>query len=368
LRVIQLNSFEQIHEFGVCWSDLLHNSKDNNVFMTLDWLTTWWKHYGTNRKLVLLIVEDNKEVLAVAPLMETAYSVFRLRLRILEFIGTPSSDYHALILTEKSPICARMLLNYIRERMTAWGCMELKDIPENTETARVLRTISGQPLKLRERKMDLCPTIPLPRTFEEYLRELGRSTRKKLGQWERRLGSNHRVEIRRYDEIASLEEAMKTFFDLHQKRFQSMGAQGLFAEESFRNFHLEMAKRFAEKGWLRLYFLTVDGEAVSAAYAFSYRNKLYYYLPGFDPKYSEYGIGNLTTKHLVRLGIEEGLEELDLMRGDHPYKAHWNTIVRRNIELSAIRWRPVPKAYDWLLKSDVLPLVSKRLRKQARPQ
>ncbi len=365
MRVIHLNRFEQIREFGICWNDLLDSSKDNHVFMTWEWLTTWWKHYGSDRKLILLIVEDNKKVLAAAPLMETTYRLFGLKLRNIEFVGTPSSDYHTLILTEKNLACARMLVNYVRERLTTWDCIELKDIPEESETARILRSIRREQLKLKERRFDLCPYIPLPERLEEYLLRLGKSTRKKLGQWERRLRREHKVEIKNYDDIGSVEEAMKTFFDLHQKRFQSIGLPGLFANKTFQNFHLEVARRFAERRWLRLYFLTVDDNPISADYAFSYRNRLYDYLSGFDPKYSRYGAGNLSTKHLVRISIEEGLKEFDLMRGDHPYKIHWSTMDRANIELSATRWRPIPKIYEWLLKSNIMPSLSSWLRRRA---
>lgn len=331
--------------------------------MTLEWLIAWWNYYGTNRELVLLVVEDNNRALAVAPLMSTTYALSRFKLRKIEFIGTPSSDYHTFLFGDESLLCARMLLEYIKERLPAWDCMEMKDMPQSSVTARVLRAVSGESLELKERKMDLCPSIPLPVTFEEYFRKLGRSTRKKLRQWERRLRRDYKAEIREYHKMGSIEEAMRIFFELHQKRWQAKHGLGLFADRTFCDFHLEVAKRFAEKGWLRLYFLTANDEAVSAAYAFSYQNKLYYYLCGFDPRYSKYGVGNLMTKHLVRISIEEGLTELDLMRGDHPHKRHWNTIVRRNIELNATRWRPVPKVYNWMMRSDLLPILSERLYK-----
>lgn len=365
LRVIRLNNFERINEYGVHWNDLLDSSKDNHIFMTLEWLATWWKYYGNNRRLVLLIVEDNKKVLAVAPLMETTYTLFGFKLTNIEFVGTPSSDYHTFILVGKNLMCTKALLTYIKEHLTAWDCVELKNVPKHTETANILRSLARDPLNLKESVLDLCPYVPLPSTFEEYRRNLGRSSRKKLGQFERRLKRKHKVEIREYDEMGSVEEAMKTFFYLHQKRWQAKGAPGLFADRVFRDFHLEVAKRFAERGWLRLLFLTVDEEAVSAEYSFSYRNKVYAYLCGFDPRYSDYSVGNLSTGHLIRTCIEDGLAEFDLMRGGHPHKIHWNAKIRENVEFVATRWRPTPKAYEWLVRSNVMPSLSSWLRKRA---
>lgn len=365
MRVIQLDSFDQIGEFGVRWNDLLKNSRDNNIFMTWEWLTTWWKYYRTNRELVLLIVEDNRKIIAAAPLMVSTYRLFGFRLGIMEFIGTPAADYHAFMLAERSLSCARAFLSYIKEHLVTWDCMALKEIPGDTETASVLRASSKAPLKLKERPLDLCPSILLPSTFEEYFRYLGRAKRKKLGQWERRLKREYKMEIKMYDDIGSVEAAMKAFFDLHQRRWQAKGSAGLFVDEAFRAFHLDVAERFAEREWLRLYFLTVDDEPVSAWYAFSYGDKLYSYLSGFDPRFSDYGVGNLIIGHLVKTCIEKGFKEFDFMRGGHPYKSQWNTTIRRNIELSATRWKPVPKAYEWLVRSNILPSLSGRLRNRA---
>ena len=364
MKVVQLDSFDEIREFGIHWNNLVESSKDNHIFLTLEWLATWWKYYRAHRELVLLAVKDNDKVLAVAPLMESTYELFGFKLRKIEFIGTPASDYHSFILTEKSPSCVRMFLDYINGYSNAWDCMELKEIPENSETANALRTMPEEPLKLKERVLNICPSVPLSNTFEEYFQKLGKNMRKNLRRWEKRLKKEHKVKFKMYYEIGSVEETMNTFFELHQKRWQSESYSGLFVNQTFRDFHLEAAKRFAEKGWLCLCFLTVDDEPVSAVYAFEYGQKVGGYLTGFDPEYSKHRVGHLAFMHLIKNCIKRGLKELDFMRGGESYKNLWNPLIRRNIELRAIRGKPIPKVYDWVLGSDALSFLRRKFGKK----
>lgn len=364
MRVVRLDSFAQIHEYGVRWNDLLSISRDNHVFLTLEWLETWWKHFGAKRRLILLTVEDHGKILALAPLMDSTYRFLIARMRVIEFVGSPTSDYQSFILVGESASYTRMILDYIKG--LAWDCLELKNIPNDSETAKELKASSRKPLALEEREMDVCTFVSLPRTFDEYFQSLRKKMRHNLRQRERRLRDKHRLEYRSYSQMnLTLEEAMETFFTPHQQRWQSRGYEGKFADPVFKNFHLDVARRFDERGWLRLYFLTLDDEPVATDYCFQYGQKMYSYLSGFNPQYSEYGVGNISALHSIESSIKGGLRECDMLRGVHSYKESWASGTRRTIELSAVRWKPVSKAYEWLVKSNIMPSLSSKLRKHA---
>jgi CelD/BcsL family acetyltransferase involved in cellulose biosynthesis len=363
LKVVQLEGFDRTREYGIIWDDLVANSKDNHIFLTQEWLDAWWKHFGRNRRMLLLAVEEKDRILAAAPLMNSTYTMLGLKLRNIEFIGTPHSDYHSFVLTEQDQACAGLLLNHLNS--LAWDCVELKNVPEDTETAHALTAFTGQNLKLKMRVFDICPFLTLPRTPQEYSQNLSYKLRQNLRRNEKNLRKEHEVEFIEYHEVGTLEESMDVFFRLYQKRWESKGSSGKFADPVLRDFHLEVAKRFSEKGWLRLYFLTVDGEPVDAEYCFVYNRKLYSYMSGFDPVYGRYGVGNLSTYLSIEDCIKRGLNEFDFMRGDHSYKNRFATLNRRNIEMSSIRWKVIPKAYEWLVRSDLIPSLSKRLRERA---
>jgi CelD/BcsL family acetyltransferase involved in cellulose biosynthesis len=207
--------------------------------------------------------------------------------------------------------------------------------------------------------MNICPYITLPTRFEDYLQGLGSNWRRNLRRWEKRINNDYKVNFYVHKDLSTLDAAMEKFFDLHQIKWRSEKLAGVFENPKFRDFHLSVARSFAEKGWLNLCFLTLNDEPVSAIYAFKYRNKMFNYLTGFDPKYSEYRVGHLSFLYSINNCIENGLREFDFMRGDESYKQNWNTLIRNNLEVRFVKRRLVPIVYDFITRKEMLtPLVS----------
>lgn len=355
LKVVEFNEFKDLKDY---WNDCLMQSLDNNIFSTWEWLSTWWKHFGEGKNLVILSVESEKEILAIAPFVLSKCNFFGLHgFKKLSFVGSPDSDYNSLILKERNVKLLELIFNYLNDHID-WDYLELKDIPENSGTIDLLRSMC---LKRRhkywdERQSTLCPFLILPNSMDVFMKRLSKSMRENLRRYSRKLEREYRVELKNYDEIGSIEEAMETFFQLHQKRWESKGDLGAFHKPQMRNFHIDIAKCFAKKGWLRLYFLTANDEPVSTHYSFEYNQKIYFYLGGWDPEYSKYMVGSLFMMYDIEKCIQKGLKEYDLMRGIEPYKMKWTKEVRKNINLSFARKGLSSRIYSWLDKK-------KRIRK-----
>lgn len=351
MKIAQL-TFEEFLDARTVWNDTLRRSTDNHIFLTWEWLTNWWRHYGDKRKFLLITVSDGKRIVAAAPLMSSRYKLYGLQLRKIEFIGTPASDYHSFLLTDRKPEYAKIMIEYADHVAPEWDCIELQEVPENSETAKIIRTTSKEPLGLEERIQNLCPFIPLPNTFEDYLRRLGSSWRRNLRRWERKLRQNFKIDFNIHNDIDTVNDSMKIVFDLHQKRWQSRKEPGAFSDQRFYDFHLDVAQSFAERGWLTLNILTLNDEPVAAGYSFEYTQKLFCYLSGFDPHLSEYHVGHLRHMYLIKHCIENGLKEYDFLRGVESYKRLWKSFIRRNLQVRATKRRIIPIVYDWITKNE----------------
>jgi CelD/BcsL family acetyltransferase involved in cellulose biosynthesis len=347
VEIVQIKKFSELSDLGVDWNSLLMRSADNTVFQTLEWLDTWWMHYGQKRELITLIAKENNEILAIAPLMKSTYNLFGLKLKRIEFVGSPSADYQNFILLDKPILSVKMFLKHILENFD-WDIIDFKNIPQESQTAQSLIQLNLPKIGFRERSIEICSSVFMPQTFDDYIKSLGKATRKNLPKWERRLSREHRVEYKTYRDFDSIDAAMRFLFELHQKRHQSRGEAGLFSNGTFRNFHLDIAKEFAKKDWLQLGFLTIDGKPVSAEYGFAYNSKMFFYLNGFDPAYEEKHVGHLGTKCFIKKSFDLGLKEFDFMRGEHAYKKRWNTVQKENITVESISNRPIPMMYDFL--------------------
>src|SRR5437867_7030779 len=100
------------------WNDLLRASSSDCLFLTWEWLYTWWKHLAEERKLFLLLVRSGEELLAIAPLAVNSNTLVRLfPLRALEFLGTGSvgSDYLDLIVRRgRERLALDVLCDFLR--------------------------------------------------------------------------------------------------------------------------------------------------------------------------------------------------------------------------------------------------------------
>lgn len=356
MRIREVNDFQSLRDD---WNILLKkNLLGDNVFLTWEWLSTWWKHFGEGRKLLLLIVEDNSEIIAIAPFMLSKYKlpIFGT-VKKVEFVGVSHSDYNNFIILKNEEECIKLILDYLMNTLVDWDWIELKEIPENCEGYYPQKLFQDTTFKLRlnKRVCNICPYISLPDSFDMLLRKLSKNMRQNLNKYLRRIKANHCVEFKRYDEAGfPVDSAMKLFMKLHEARWTAEGTSGAFKDNPrFRDFHFEIAKIFADLDWLGLYFLLVDHEPISTQYTFEYGNKICYYLGGFDPHFSRYSVGNLTIMFLLERGIQNGFKEYDMMRGDEHYKRLWTKSYRRNIEVRFIRENLRCKIYNFLTWSSI---------------
>jgi len=365
LRVTELDDFGQLENLKDTWNDTLTRSRDNDIFSTWEWLSSWWKHFGEGRKLRVLLAEDKNKTLAIAPLMWSKYNFLHLgNLTKVQFIGSRQSDYNNFILIGREMKCLKLFLDHLINQNGDWDYLELRDVSENAVSADLLRKMAAEGSikdQLEERAITLCPYMSLPNSTEMFMKGLGGNMRRNLRRRMRKLSEKYRVEVKTHNDLSSVEEAMNVFFKLHQKRWETKGEPGSYAKKSIRDFHLSMARCFAEKGWLSLYFLTANDEPIASIYSFDYNQKKYEYHTGFDPEYYEYSPANLLRMRVVDECIRKGLKEYDLMRDYEQYKGDWATNIRKNLEVRFIRKGLLAKIYGWASKSNTAFLLNQKL-------
>jgi len=343
MKIVEIDRYDDFLNIKDEWSNFLERC-DHTVFSTWEWLSTWWKHFGNNRRLVLLLAKEGDDILGTAPLMYSVHSMFGLRRGKIEFIGTPDSDYNDFIIAAGKEVqCIDLFIDYLNSFSENWDCIDLTDIPENSGSLSYLKRISQN-----FKPVHKCPYLLLPKSYDLFLKDLSRKTRSHLRKDLRRAEKNFKVEFADYSVVQSLVDGMKIFFELHQERWESKGFSGVFADQKICSFNLEIAKSFSQRGWLGLFLLFFSGNPVAALYGFKYRSKFYYYLPGFDPRYSRYGVGNLIVSHVIAKCIQEKLVEFDFLRGAENYKSRWNTKERWNRQSVLIREGLIANIENWL--------------------
>jgi CelD/BcsL family acetyltransferase involved in cellulose biosynthesis len=110
---------------------------------------------------------------------------------------------------------------------------------------------------------------------------------------------------------------------LHEARWG--GAAGHAFAGPDGEFHRDFTATALANGWLRLWFLEVDGTPIAAKYNFRYGGVEWGYQAGRDPSWDRHGVGTLLFGHVLEDAFRAGVSEYRMLRGDEAYKQRFAT-------------------------------------------
>ena len=355
LRIDVVDDARGFAELRSEWNDLLANSRADCLFLTWEWLHTWWSHLGAGRRLFIVTVRCDSKLVGIAPLTISRVSFSR---RLLEFAGTGSigSDYLDFIV---DPTCESAALRAMTEFLADTGfALRLPSVKDDSVVASLFAdNLSDFGWRFRKVAMQVCPFINLANhSWDSYLGTLGSSHRY---NFKRRLRNLEKTYCVRFEETG---DALQHVVDLHLRRWSERGGSDGFHEDRLLAFHQEFSGLAREKGWLRLRVLSLDGHPAAAFYGFRYRDKYCFYQSGFDQAFLPQSVGLVTIGLTIKEAIEEGAAEYDLLHGDESYKFLWASEVR---PLSRIELYP-PGVIGRIHRDSVVAVAAtKRILKRA---
>ena len=159
-----------------------------------------------------------------------------------------------------------------------------------------------------------------------------------------------------------------TLFRLHDLRWSDRGDSSV-ASAAIRSFLAAFAADAARRGWLRLWFIDIDGQPVAGELAWRIGGRQLHYQGGFDPQHAALGLGLVAFCHALEDAIGAGVVEADLGMGESDYKRRFARDERIASRLVIVRGRhparPVLAAGFWA-RGRLVALLSPRRKAQLR--
>ncbi len=301
------------------WDSILANSEAKTIFLTWQWQSVWWHHFGKGKKLRLFALRsDAGESLGLAPLyFEQADG------KVLQFIGGRDlCDYLDFIVTKgREREVLEAFLNYLLRSDDHFASLNLYSLPEDSSTLGILRSLRDEAgLRMEVSVEDTSPLISLSRSFEDYLGRLHKKDRHEIRRKVRRAQAGGELEFSRIENEEELEEGFNTFITLHRK---SSPEKAKFMDSRKESFFRDIAQELFKQGWLDLFFLRLKGKKIASLFCFNYQNRLCLYNSGYDPEYSSFSPGIVLLNYCIADAIDRGIKEFDLLRGNESYKYHF---------------------------------------------
>jgi len=297
----RLESFFLNNQFDLDW---------NCLFVLPVWLKTWWEIFGEDDGLEILTGYRQGKLIGIVPLhiqKETAH-----------FIGGENvCDYQDMIVAPNhSPEFLKAIIYHLKEKKIR--TLELAALRPDAVAFIELPNLAKQMgYDVFCNQVAYSYEIKLPGTWETYLKMLGGKQRHEIRRKLRRLNEAGHIEFRVIDRPDEISENMDIFFSMFKAsrtdKFEFMTGQMM-------SFFRLLAKRMAQQGFLKMFYLDIDQVPAAGVMCFDYKDTLYLYNNGYNPQFSHLSPGFLSKVLSIRDGIEHGRLRYDLLKGEEGYK------------------------------------------------
>jgi CelD/BcsL family acetyltransferase involved in cellulose biosynthesis len=326
---------ERVHDWSSLesvWDELVLGSRTASPFLTLEWLSSWWKVFGPGRELLLLAsrAQAGQTPAAIAPLMLSREG----GVRIIRFIGSGISDSLDFIVRRADAESVPAFLGFLLGGPPRWDLLWLGDFIAGEEVVRSVEcAASDAGLMSRRVTTTRAPYLTVAGSWEAFLAGKSRHFRRISKQKEERLSRGDRaVGIERIRTSFGPETLsdMRTIESGSWKGRELAGTPERTRERGFLDRALEA---LAASGWLDLWLARVDGRPAAYQINFDFAGKSWIYNNAFDGSFAELSLGAVLMKRTVESAFRDGSRECDFLRGEEEFKGAWTGTARDVLQL-----------------------------------
>lgn len=332
-EIIEIRSLEELAPYRMAWNALWQRTPGATFFQTYDWLELYWKHFGDDQQLRVLVVTACGEPIGIVPLCERTEN-FRLgRVRVLTY---PLDHWGTWFGPVGPNVAAAMLMTmrYLHDSAGDWDLLELRWTDaarsDRGRTQRAMRTVGFRPQKA---EFQIASAIDLSGTWTQYWHGRTSKWRNNLLRACRQLESTGEVQHIRHRPDSSAHGGGDPAWDLYDacvdvasKSWQGRQSDGTTlssprVEAFLRDAHAAAARL----GMLDMNLLTVDGQPVAFAYNYHHDGRIQGLRTGFDSERGSAGAGSVLLYRTIEDSFARGDVHYDLGIGYHNYKTGFRT-------------------------------------------
>lgn len=327
-----INSVSDWEGLSKQWNELLAKSNSDTIFLSWEWLFSWAECYlNENRKLFILAVYDDGELIGIAPWYINHAHGKLFTLKQIEFLGAPDagSDYLDVFIKKgkEKEITTTMYNFLLNDAASYWDCLQLNDIPANSQfLLHFLNKIEDSGKYAEISYSSFCPHIALPKTTEDFMSGLSSNRREQFRRHWKVLKKDSNVNHQSYLS-EDIEKGLKEFLNLYKEKSD-------YWNEQFDSFVQKFAFRSKDKGSIQIDFLSANGNNMTGLLHLRYQNTLLMYLmavdKAFNPKIS---IGNILVGLCINKAIDDGFSNYDFLKGTENYKFHWTNSGKTSVNI-----------------------------------
>ena len=296
------------------------------IYMTFDWLQTWWEFYGGNRSLRLFIFRENSKIAGLVPIYLDRIGMPLFKLNVARLVGAsiPPKIFDPPVDPSISENIWREILQRLFDR-EACDVLTVGPLADDAAAGHGLKDAGekNSRLSLSIEQREVQTVYQIPATYDEYFNSLDSKEKKTRRKKLRDLEDAFAIRSEVIREPAAVEKEFEDFVGQHTTQWQSEGRPGHFhAWPRALEYNRELVKRQARLGRVRFFKLMADDQVAANQYTFAFGHRLFAELPARNSgaEWNRYSLGCSSQVKLIQAAIGEGFKRMDSGLGHYEYK------------------------------------------------
>jgi CelD/BcsL family acetyltransferase involved in cellulose biosynthesis len=330
MRTRVIDSIQDFALLEQYWNCVLRESGSDVLFLTFEWLDTYWRFFGRSCEPFILVLENERGVVGMVPVAIRKNGL----VKTVEFLGGSHADYQDFILLpEVREEGLQILIEELEPSGKEWDVVDLRNIRRDSPNYPLLEKIHSAgadgPI-LANHEVSPCCEIRVP--WQEYLGDLNKKMLKDTERQIRRLENLGSLVI----ESVQVPDEVDRLLEYYHRQKRSRNYADHVAVDSLgtmegRGFLREFSRKSCKNGWLDLRYLALEGveEPLAISISFLYKGSFYYWLPSINGEYLRYSPGRILLFYLLQESFERDFECFDFLCGSESYKYRWLAEDRR---------------------------------------
>ena len=317
IRVEELGLNEALRECTDEWGRFCERAEPT-PFLHPQYLAAWARGLGTETACRFVVARREGELAGVGPFMLASDPFGPLSVPSLKFIGNNVGNPGDILYGEIAAAPPRTaVVRSILERLSEWRApkWDLGYLPAASETRTIAPELLGPPRNGALPERVPYVGLPLPRDWDEFLRDLSGNARRNFRRRLARLRELGDVNLRFEREPDAVRRTVRELVLNHRRWWEGTDRAAWFGDERVERFLEESSALLAAQGRFLAFRLEVAGQPIAWNVGAFDRGRYFEQFISFDREYTAYSPGVLLAILMARHLIDSGATKIELGPG-----------------------------------------------------
>jgi hypothetical protein len=313
-----ITSHEELSDYEDDW-ERLRRQCNGSIYSSNFLIRAWFEAFSSSASPRVILVEDNSELVGIAPLCSYRYMAKGLPLKVVSLAGDVRGKLRLTNNTILCPSDRQDVLEAIIEQLKRmrWSFLWTINMERSPTVENYLNMIRStwNTVECDVNKGLLIPLPPSGELSDAYESNPRHNYRKIVNRLERE-GVDTRLERLTKEDI---DRAVDVYAQQHIERWASKGGSYFRDPENVKFLKRSMMEGF-DRRYSFAYQLRMNGEVAAQVFGFTEGKKAYAKRIGMDDRFSRYSPGWLLCNRFLTELRDQGVGECDMGWGRERYK------------------------------------------------